>query len=390
MPKLGLTMTDGLISEWCVAEGARFRKNDVLLIIETDKVAHDVEAPADGELKRILVREGETVPVSTELGIWALEGIDQTTAEQTLTAPVVAVTEKFPTAAEPEKQALSAFVRATPLARRMARDQRLALHELNGTGPNGRIVADDIRSIARVAPQSNPAPESEHTRRSTPTAYERSMAESLTAAKRDTPHFYLSIDVEVSTLLAFRRDLNAIPDRPRVSMTHMLVAAIARALRAAPHMNRVWRENEILSYNSIDIGVAVNTDRGLTNPVIADLSRDSLYDIVRKIDEAIARARAGRLKPVDLRGGAITVSNAGMHDVHYMASIIPPGQSAILGVGAVQPCFRPDSNGAPILRHELGLVLSADHRLHTGVRALGFLEELRHVLATPAALILGD
>jgi pyruvate dehydrogenase E2 component (dihydrolipoamide acetyltransferase) len=288
-------------------------------------------------------------------------------------------------------------VRATPLARRIARRSGLALTGIKGTGPNGRIVADDVRSIAitNEAGTNNADSRLESAQsvaartRSPPSATQRAMATNLVAAKRDVPHFYLSIDIEVGGLVALRRELNAMTDGPRVSMTHMLVAVVTKALTAAPHMNRVWTENGIVSYDSIDIGLAVDTERGLTSPLVRDLGQGSFYDIVRKTDDVINRARAGRLKTADMQGGAIGISNAGMHDVRYMTSIIPPGQSAILGVGAIQPCFRPDDRGAPVLRHELGIVLSADHRLHTGVSALNFLDQLRRAVAAPLALIIG-
>lgn len=394
MPKLGLTMTEGLVSQWCVGEGARFSANDILVIIETDKVAHEVDAPADGQLRRILVKEGETVAVSTELGEWSLDGYaDAPVAQSTpMEVPVSVAPAPKETAAAARPSADGSFVRATPLARRIARDGGISLGQITGSGPNGRILADDVRSVAgtpEVLSRVEPSAGASLVSRSAPSANERTMATRLVAAKRDIPHFYLNIDIEVSGLLALRRDLNAIEGRPRVSMTHLLVAAVARALRAAPHMNRVWIDDEIVAYGSIDIGVAVDTDRGLMSPTVRDLGNGSFYDLVGKVDDVIGRAREGRLKAPDMQGGAITISNAGMHDVRYMASIIPPGQGSIIGVGSVQQCFRPDDNFAPVLRRELGLVLSADHRLHTGVSALKFLEELRRAIATPLALVTG-
>lgn len=386
MPKLGLTMTEGSISQWCVTEGARFHKSDVLLVIETDKVAHDVEAPGDGELKQILVPAGDTVPVATEIGLWVPDGADaddvpgpppaheHTPLEATPpVAPVAPVAPAAPAAPD-------GFIRATPLARRLARERAIPLAALAGTGPNGSIVAADVGAPAAAAADSRGV-------KILATAYHRTMAERLAVAKRDTPHFYLAVDVDVGGLLDWRSAWAARGEAPRLTLTHLLLAAAARALRSTPDFNCVWRDGDLLRFRSVDIGLAVDTPRGLANPVVADLGGDGLADVVRKADASVARARAGLLRPADLEGGALSISNAGMHEVRYMASIVPPGQSAILGVGAVQRCFRPDAHGAAQLRRELGIVLSADHRVHTGVSALAFLNALRAAMGAPDALL---
>jgi pyruvate dehydrogenase E2 component (dihydrolipoamide acetyltransferase) len=211
----------------------------------------------------------------------------------------------------------------------------------------------------------------------------------MSASKREIPHFYLASDVEITELLNSRRQLNELQGRPRVTFTHLFVAAVARALLAAPAMNRVWSENGCLAFATIDVGIAVDTKRGLMNPVVHDIGQDDFYVLVRKIEDVIARARRGALRADDVRGGAITVSNAGMRDIRYMTSIIVPGQSMILGIGSVQECFRPDSSGGPSLCREIGLVLSADHRLHTGVSAASFLDQLKNGLSRPLTLLMG-
>jgi pyruvate dehydrogenase E2 component (dihydrolipoamide acetyltransferase) len=170
-------------------------------------------------------------------------------------------------------------------------------------------------------------------------------------------------------------------------MTHLLIAAVVRGLKAVPRMNTVWTDEGYLPYECIDVGIAVDTDRGLMSPVVRDLGGESFDGMAAKIDDMIARARQGALLPEDQKGGAITVSNAGMHHVRYMTSIIVPGQSAILGVGAVQDCFRPDATGAPVLRRELGVVLSVDHRVHTGIGALDFLKAFEQALLEPLRLL---
>ena len=193
----------------------------------------------------------------------------------------------------------------------------------------------------------------------------------------------MAVDVEISALLSLRQRLNDL-DGPDVGVTHLLIAAVVKALRAAPQMNRVWLDQGIVTFDRIDVGVAVDTQRGWLNPIVRDLGGSSFFDLVRKVDETIEMARTGRLGPDDMQGGAMTIANAGMHDVRYMIPVIPPGQSGIIGVGTIQDCFRPDADGNPELRRELGLVFSADHRVNTELSGLEFVGKLR--AATPSCV----
>lgn len=376
MPKLGLTMTEGAVAEWSIQPGARFTAGQILFVVESDKTAVEIEAPADGVLHEILVPAGDTVPVGTEIGRWTLDG-DKAAAPTADAAPRPS--------ADP---APAARIVATPLARRRAVAGGIDLAEVTGTGPRGRVVAADVdAAIAAHGGTREPTAAGAHVAALTP--HQRTMAARVTASKRDIPHFYLSIDVDTGELLALRASLNELPGRPRVSVTHLLVAAVVEALRRVPSMNRVWSEDGVRNLPAVDVGLAIDTPQGLMSPVVHDLAARSFFGVVRSVDEVIARARSASLRPTDFEGGAITVSNAGMHDVRYMGSIIVPGQSAILGVGSVQSCFRPDAAGRPVARRELGMVLSADHRLHTGVSALAFLGELKSILQRPLALIAG-
>lgn len=414
MPKLGLTMTEGAVAEWSIAPGTRFDAGQTVFVVESDKAAVEFDAPANGVLHEIIVPVGETVPVGTEIGKWTLEGEGGAAADaadaaqrpaapapsaptQLIAAETHAATPQL-TAHTPATSATATRTVATPLARRRATSNGVDLASLTGTGPRGRVVAADVdtairaRTDARVpaiAPAPVPAATVAPGTAVAPTASQRTMAARVTASKREIPHFYLSIDVDVGELLTLRQSLNELPGRPRVSVTHLLVAGVAEALRRAPSMNRVWTEQGLLGLPTVDVGLAVDTPDGLMSPVVHDLGSQSFFQIVRSADAVIGRARTAALRPADVQGGAITISNAGMHDVRYMNSIIVPGQSAILGVGSVQSCFRPDAEGRPALRRELGLVLSADHRIHTGVSALGFLNELKSILQRPLALLAG-
>lgn len=411
MPKLGLTMTEGAISEWSIKPGMHFVTGQTVFVVESDKAAVEFDAPADGVLHEILVPAGRTVPVGTEIGKWTLEGYVQHSAQPQQGAADLATAEPtpqsqvVPTTAAPADRGRHAAtasagkrIVATPLARRQAAARQIDLATVTGTGPHGRIVAADVMSVVQEAHQpadataSAPSAASVRLPCSTlvePSTNQRTMAARVTASKQQIPHIYLSIDVDVGELLTLRQSLNVAPERPRTSITHLLMAGVVEALRCSPSMNRIWTDAGLQTLSSVDVGLAIDTPQGLMSPVVRNLEAQSFYGLVRSVDAVIERARTANLRSVDVQGGAITISNAGMHDVRYMSSIIVPGQSAILGVGSVQPCFRPDDQGRPVLRREMGLVLSADHRIHTGVSALKFLNQLKAILQRPLTLLTG-
>lgn len=405
MPKLGLTMTEGTLAKWEVGEGQEFRAGEIVVLIEGEKAAFEVEAPAAGRIEEILVRESQTVPVGTLLARWRLEGQAATPAEPAPPAAAPETTAPDTTVSRPASAPASApgaRLLATPLARRLARDGGIDLNSLAGSGPRNRIQAADVRAaLASAAAAEQPAvaappkpvalPATADApsggRVVAPSPIERTMAARVSAAKREIPHFYMSVDIDIAPLSALRASLNDAGQGRRYSVTHLLVAGLVHAFRAVPRMNAVWSEEGIVHYDRIDIGIAVDTERGLMSPVVKDLARDRLSGLADKVDDVIARARQGTLRPDDHAGAALTLSNAGMHRVRYMTSIIVPGQSSILGVGAVEECFRPDETGSPVLRRELGIVLSADHRVHTGVGVLEFLRAFERALHDPLQLL---
>ena len=191
----------------------------------------------------------------------------------------------------------------------------------------------------------------------------------------------------MTAVMNLRKQINAAQSRQRLTLNHFVLAAVGQALEAMPEVNCVWTDDGILSLASSDVGMAVNTDKGLMVPVLRAVGRQSLSGIAKSSLELIERAQNSRLSSAEMQGGAITVSNAGMHDVTYMASIINPGQSMILGVGSIREVFRPDDNGQPVIRREMGMVLSADHRVLDGVSALKFLKLVVQGLSQPMGLL---
>ncbi len=402
MPKLGLTMKEGHLQEWMVSPGQDFRKGDILAVIETEKVAYEIEAEADGVLVEVLHGQGQVVPVGSAIARWRSVGdADGERGEATSPArrapgPPVAARPLEPVAAAPATtgRAAAARVRCTPLARRYAAAHGIDLGGVRGTGPSGRIKLADVQAAGRSAGSGSTGPVAPGVSPRTDTGafvpaspIQAAIARRLMAVKRDVPHFYLACEAEVSALLAVRDSLNSGPDYPHLSINHMVVAAVGRALSEVPHANRVWADGRFLAFPRTDVGIAVHTSRGLFVPILRDAGRASLDAIARDSARLVDKARDGALEPDDMVGGAIAVSNAGMHNVSYLTPIINPGHSAILGVGSVRQVFRPDANERPALRREIGLVLACDHRVFDGVGGLEFLNRVVAWLENPARLL---
>lgn len=409
VPKLGLTMSEGVLVEWMVQPGESFRVDQGLFVIESEKAANEIGAEADGVLLEIKAQTGETLPCGTVIGYWddgqPGEGVPVTSA---LAAPAPTAAPSEAIAAPPTPvHGSGQRVPVTPLARRLAQQQRVDLAMVTGSGPRGRIRARDVLATAQqqmpagqateapgtagalVQPAAAPAAAAqvENGTLRAPSGLERTVAQRLTAAKQQVPHFYLAVDAEMSAVVALRAQLNASQSRQRLTLNHFVLAAIGQALEAMPEINCVWTDEGILSLSSSDVGMAVSTEKGLLVPVLRGVGRRSLGGIAEQAGELIGRAQAGRLSSADMQGGAITVSNAGMHDVTYMTSIINPGQSMILGVGSIREVFRPDDNGQPVIRREMGMVLSADHRVLDGVTGLKFLKLVVNALSQPMGLL---
>ena len=393
MPKLGLTMSEGLLLEWKVAPGEAFSKGQLLFVVETDKAATDIEAEADGVFAERLVAEGETVPVGTPVGRLAAADTGRPADSTPPQAPPAV--EETPAPQDPAPRTPSDTARgqrliATPLARRVARERGINLAAVSGTGPRGRIKLADVERLAAASESCSSMPAlatAVQHRRVKPTPIQAAMARRLSQVKHGVPHFYLSTEAEISSLLDLRADLNQDTERPKLTLTHFVLAAVGRALADCPGMNRVWVDGEIIEFASTDVSMAVETENGLYVPVVHAAGSASLDQVAARARTVIDKARAGRLSAAEMEGAALAVSNAGMHDVTWLTPIINAGQSSILGIGSVREMFRPGPEGAPSLRREMGLVFSGDHRVHTGVEGLTFLNRIRTYLETPLRLL---
>lgn len=387
MPKLGLTMTEGLLADWRVKPGDRVRAGEVVFVVETDKIANEIEAPSDGEILEVMVDSGETVPVGTPLARWTGSGM--VGGEP---GPEADAEPARPHSAKSEPgipQQPGNRIKATPLARRIARDSGIDLSAVNGSGPGGRIKAADVEKAPR-----EPRPEALDAAPGKVAGADRlqlsarytAMVRRVVAAKREVPHFYVTRSAEVSALTGLRREMNALG--PKLTINHFILKAVGRALLAVPEANRIWSDDALFALRGSDVGMVVDTPEGLLIPIVRNVGLTALDRLSGEAGALSERARAGRLAREELEGGAVSVSNLGMAGVESVAPIISPPQSAILGVGAVSELFRPDRDGAPVLRRELVLTLACDHRVFDGMVAARFLDSIVRGLEAPHSLFL--
>ena len=376
MPKLGLTMIEGTVIEWKFKPGQSFNSGQIIFVVETDKSAVDIESEQSGVLLEIVHDAGNTVAVGAVVGYWDDGQGDGSSEPVAQVSPQkIASTRMLPdvnAAVPPAPYRLTDSNRivATPLARRLARESSTDLHNVSGTGPGGRIKAADVPlGLATTQPSSS----------------QLILAKRLVGAKQTIPHFYLALEVEVSDLLALRKQLNSVAE-VHVSLNDLFVAAAGRALLDCPQVDRVWSDDRIVRLGTTDVGIAVHSPQGLFAPVVRGAGRMTVSQITSKTRPMLERVRRGRLNALEMGGGSLTISNAGMFDVTYITPIINPGQAMILGIGSVREVFRPDANCLPTLRREVGLVLACDHRILDGVAALKFLQNFKNCVQQPQRL----
>jgi pyruvate dehydrogenase E2 component (dihydrolipoamide acetyltransferase) len=302
-----------------------------------------------------------------------------------------------PAPARGSSEAVNGRVFASPLARRIAKEQGLAIEQITGTGPRGRVLRRDVE--AAVESRSDHRPEAGHPspaptpRLTASAAYEEiphsrirlATARRLTESQQQAPHFYLRRTVRAEALLELRAELNQ-DDDIHVSVTDLIVKAVAAAHRRVPEMNVTWTSDAVRRYRTVDVAVAVATDRGLLTPVLRDVGSLPVTSVAASLRDLAERARAGRLKQDDLEGGSISVTNLGMYGVEEFAAVINPPHAAILAVGAVraEPVVEGD---AVVPGRVFSVTLSVDHRPVDGVVAARWLGVLTDLLEHPARIL---
>ena len=409
MPALSPTMTEGTVAKWLKNEGDAVKSGDVICEIETDKATMEFEAVDEGVLGKILVAGGTSgVAVNTPIAVLLEEGED---ASVLSAAPAPTPTPTLPQQSRgrespppPPAQGVGGGregggdrVFASPLARRIARDGKVDLAAVKGSGPHGRITRADVEAAMAavsapvpVVPVVAPAaaspfePAFEEIANST---MRKVIARRLTEAKSTIPHFYLSIDCELDALLKVRTELNGRSDAYKLSVNDFVVRAVALALKKVPAANASWGEDAIKRYTDIDISVAVATPNGLITPIVHHADRKGLADISGEMKSLAAKARDNKLKPEEFQGGGFTISNLGMFGIKEFAAIINPPQGCILAVGAGEQ--RPVvKNGALAVATVMTCTLSVDHRVVDGAVGAEFLAAFKKLIEDPLAMLL--
>jgi len=427
MPRLSDTMQEGTITRWFKQVGDEVKRGDVLAEVETDKANMEVESYDSGILEQVVVQEGETVPIGQVIAIIG-SGMGTHKGGQPK-VPVAKPAGQTPPVTPASHQGaavgpLSAFagistqqnsvgtngifIKASPLARRMAEEHSIDLFQVKGTGPGGRIIRDDIEDFIEqraISPSAvpQPLPQSVQPVGAAPgipevstadaeivtlTSMQKAIARRLTESKQTVPHFYIGNEIDMTEVLKLRQELNVTltEEGIKISVNDLIIKACALALEKFPEVNGSYKDGQFVLHKRINIGIAVDIPSGLVVPVIRDANTKGLRVIAREARSLAAKAQTGKLTPAELDGGTFSISNLGMMDVTDFVAVINPPQAAILAVAATRKTFVPIDD-QPVIREIMHVTLSADHRILYGATVARFLKEVKHLLQNPFLLL---
>lgn len=416
MPKLGPSVEQATVVRWHKSQGQALRQGEALVDIETDKTVQELAAEGDGVLHKILVPEGKLCAVGTVLALVGAAGESVVETPETAVAGANSVGTDLSSVPAPVASAATQasideadsvdrlLIRSSPAARRVAREKGVDLSAVVGTGPRGRIVVEDVERAASVAESiglaaggtATPAPASIvvgawseeapildcTVKEKRPlTSIRRTIAERMVRSKRETPHFYISMDVDMTDVKAARERWRGAGETAVPSYNDFVLWAAARTLRGFPELNASFTGDDLIIYDDINIGMATSMPDGLVVPVIRRADRMSVRGVACHSRDLAAKARDRKLAPSDCESGTFTVSNLGMLGVDTFVAIINPPQCAILAVGQVSPRVVTDGQ-AIFIRAQMTATLSVDHRVTDGVKASEFLAKFKETLET--------
>ena len=387
MPALEMAQENGKLLAWRKKEGERVIKGEPLLEIETDKAVVEVEAPGDGILAGITADVGAVIPVGQTIA-WLVAPGEKPPAMAVTAAPAARAS------SSPERASAAAAVRATeqrveaapqmsPKARRLAKELGVDIGKILGTGPDGTITSEDVRSFADGRGAAAPAglqPLSQ---------VARLMAERTTQSWTSVPHFFLVRYVDCGELIAAQKRISQEMEKSQgaaPTITDLLIALLAKVLAKHPRMNSSWTGEGIRSNREIHVSVAMAVKDGVVGAVIHKANTAKIAEISALRRELTERARAGRLRPADITGGTFTLSYLGMYKVDAFSAIITPPQAAILAVGSISDRVVP-VEGKPGIRPMMTMTLSSDHRVVGGAQAAEFLSDLANAILEPGKLL---
>jgi pyruvate dehydrogenase E2 component (dihydrolipoyllysine-residue acetyltransferase) len=444
MPKMGDAMEEGTLLKWLKSEGDEVEEGEPIAEIETDKASMEIEAEDSGTLHEIIVQEGQDVPVGEAIavilgedeeppdrdGAGEVEAEEEAETEESTEAQAQTATEteeeeapeteEEPAAtAQPEGRA-DGQVRASPIVRRLAHENNLDLSQIEGSGPQGRIVERDVRAAiesgvaqadGKAETEAPEAPTEEQpqeapqaiwqppqlpeptgapgTEVQEPTRMQQIIGERMTAAWQQAPHFYATVEVQMDEAMALRAQLNEklAEEEIKLSINDLVMKACASALKDFPKLNSLYTSEGIELHEKVDMAMAVALEEGLITPVIRDCANKGLSAISRESKELAKRAHEGDLTPEEYQGGSITVSNMGMFGVESFSAIINPPQAAIVAVSSIikRPTYNEDGEVVPA--NFMKLTLSADHRIANGADGAHYMATVKRLLENPMLLL---
>ncbi len=415
MPKLGFDMAEGTLVRWVRQVGEPIQKGEILAEIETDKATVEVESAFSGVVLQHLVDPGTIVPVNDPIAVVGAEGegiSDQLVSSEQLSvsseqssvvshqASVVGEQLSVSSSQSPEGGlSQSTIVRASPLAKKMARERGLDLGQVRGSGPGGRIVRRDIEAaLAKPTvddrPQTIETPSSiVHRPSSVPdeaiqtTKLRQAIGRRLVEAKTTIPHFYVTHEYRMEALMELRTQVNGyLPEGERLSVNDFIVKGVALALREFPNLNATLQGEQIIRKGQVNVGVAVTVPGGLMTVVVKNADQKPLRQISAEIKSMAARAREGKVKPEDVDGSTFSTSNLGMYDVDEFIAIINPPEAAILAIGSAKETPVVE-NGQIKIGWRMRATLSVDHRVSDGAEAAQFMQALAKYLEEPLRML---
>ncbi len=447
MPQMGADMTEGTLVKWLKSEGDAVERGEIIAEIETDKANVEIEAFESGVFRKALAEEGAVIEVGGLIGIIAgaeediskyengsapsivsreadakTAELPQTSSDPTGDAPTKAearmetgagaeAASNTSPAPQPDKAvslptatpsgrsgAGGARQRVSPVARRIAEEAGIDVRTIEGTGPDGRVIKRDIENALKSGGQSQ-APARGQQRSATtttaPSKMRQAIARRMSQSKREAPHYYLLLDIDMTAARETRAQYNAAlasgdiaaPPETKVSINDMLVRAVALALRKQPEFNAtIDGDGTVTEHPQENVCIAIALDDGLIAPAVLDVSAKSLAEIAVESADLVARAKGGRLRAPEINGGTFTITNLGAYGVETLIGIIQPPQTAVLGAGTVMP-QAVVREGQVVVRQMMKVALSADHRATDGAQGAQFLSELKRLLESPLLLV---
>ena len=410
MPRLSDTMEEGTVVKWNIKVGDKVKEGDILADIETDKATMEFESFNSGILLHVGVNEGESAKVDDVLAIIGNSKIDQKVIDKIIASSIKSDEKTFDNKEQSKSESISKDIEeepkidiskenkiekpengrilVSPLAKKIASEKGIKLSQIKGTGDGGRIIKRDVSQIdfSQNVPLEIALPKGVEKYSEIPnSSMRKAIAKRLSLSKYTAPHYYLSVEFDMDNAIAFRNQFNSLPDT-KISFNDIILKASALALKKHPKVNSQWKDESILQFNHIHLGVAVAVEDGLVVPVLKFADEMDVRQIGTVVKDFSARAKEKKLKPMELEGSTFTVSNLGMFDIIEFTSIINQPNSAILSIGAIisKPVVK---NGQVVVGNVMKLTLACDHRSVDGVTGSLFLQTLRNYIENPITML---